>query len=384
MYLNTNNIEENKKIGIIYKNSEKHFFLTTIKEELMYGRLYQLKKNKRKYDDEKYEMELINIEKEAKQVLEVVGLRQEYIDKSPFELSEGEKKLLSFAIILMIKPDILIIEDPFCSLDKFNRLRMENLINELKIKGIKIIIEKNVDVDKGKSQKQTFLSKINMKVKLITVVFFSIFVIISKSSINDYYARNIIYIFIIIIFFLFLKIEKMDIKTLIKQFNPIFITSIFVLVFNLFIVRTGNLLYEFKKMFNLINTEFLLNIKIYDEPILNSIELFFQIMVITIISITLVKTSSPIQIMDGITSFVNIKYMNKKIKRISFIVAISLQFIPILLEEVYRIHRIQKERGINKLNIMTISSIIIPIFQNVYYHSKKIYDGMLARHFIIR
>ena len=47
----------------------------------------------------------------------MVNLPKEYLDKSPFELSSGEKESLALGIVLSLNPKLIIIDNPTSNLD---------------------------------------------------------------------------------------------------------------------------------------------------------------------------------------------------------------------------------------------------------------------------
>ena len=70
-----------------------------------------------------------------------VGLRSELLDKSPFELSGGEKRRTAIAGILAMEPEILILDEPTAGLDPGSgRNLIDNLIKLRDKNGTTIII----------------------------------------------------------------------------------------------------------------------------------------------------------------------------------------------------------------------------------------------------
>ena len=51
----------------------------------------------------------------------MVNLPKEYLDKSPFELSSGEKESLALGIVLSLNPKLIIIDNPTSNLDSRNK-----------------------------------------------------------------------------------------------------------------------------------------------------------------------------------------------------------------------------------------------------------------------
>ena len=57
------------------------------------------------------------------------GLTEDYLEKSPFELSGGEKRRVAIAGVLAMKPEVLILDEPTAGLDPKGR---EFILSEIK------------------------------------------------------------------------------------------------------------------------------------------------------------------------------------------------------------------------------------------------------------
>ena len=80
-------------------------------------------------------------EKEAKQALTQVGVKESNFKKSPFELSGGQKKRVAIAGVLAMNPKILILDEPTAALDPKGRDDILDQIAELhKVRGITIVL----------------------------------------------------------------------------------------------------------------------------------------------------------------------------------------------------------------------------------------------------
>ena len=69
--------------------------------------------------------------KRAKEVISLVGLDESYLERSPFNLSGGEKKRVSIAGILAMEPDILVLDEPTSGLDPKGRDDLLKLFMEI-------------------------------------------------------------------------------------------------------------------------------------------------------------------------------------------------------------------------------------------------------------
>ena len=67
----------------------------------------------------------------AIQALRQTGLPEEAFQKSPFDLSGGEKRRAAIAGVLAMKPEILILDEPTAGLDPMGKLQILNLLRKL-------------------------------------------------------------------------------------------------------------------------------------------------------------------------------------------------------------------------------------------------------------
>lgn len=92
-----------KKVGLVFQNPEVQLFCPTVKEDIVFGPL-QLGAGKKE------------IKERMEEVLAILGI-EHLLDRSPHQLSVGEKHKVAIASTLMIDPDILILDEPAAGLD---------------------------------------------------------------------------------------------------------------------------------------------------------------------------------------------------------------------------------------------------------------------------
>jgi len=127
--------EISKKVGIIFQNPEKQFFAETVREELAFGL-----RNRGMNEKE--------IERRVKEVAIRFGL-DKYLDKSPFDLSGGEKRRLSIASVIALEPTVLIVDEPTANLDYHYRNFMVKILRDFLKNKEKTLIIATHDIDFG-------------------------------------------------------------------------------------------------------------------------------------------------------------------------------------------------------------------------------------------
>ena len=94
-----------RKVGLVFQYPEYQLFEETVAKDVAFG-----PRNLGLSDEE--------IETRVKDSLELVGLDYEAIkDRSPFELSGGQKRRVAIAGVIAMKPQVLILDEPTAGLD---------------------------------------------------------------------------------------------------------------------------------------------------------------------------------------------------------------------------------------------------------------------------
>lgn len=107
--------ELRKKVGIVFQYPEHQLFEETVYKDIAFGA-----KNAGLSESEID----ICVRKSAK----LANLNEELFDKSPFELSGGQKRRVAIAGVLATEPEVLILDEPAAGLDPVGR---EKLLSEL-------------------------------------------------------------------------------------------------------------------------------------------------------------------------------------------------------------------------------------------------------------
>jgi len=108
-----------KKVGLVFQYPEYQLFEETIAKDIAFG-----PRNLGVSEDE--------IQKRVIESMEMVGLDYEtYKDKSPFDLSGGQKRRVAIAGVVAMKPTTLILDEPTAGLDPKGRDDILAQINKL-------------------------------------------------------------------------------------------------------------------------------------------------------------------------------------------------------------------------------------------------------------
>lgn len=105
------------KVGLVFQYPEYQLFEETVYKDIAFG-----PKNMGLGDDE--------IDRRVRETARLVGLREELLEKSPFELSGGQKRRVAIAGVMAMEPKVLILDEPTAGLDPRGRDRILGLIKE--------------------------------------------------------------------------------------------------------------------------------------------------------------------------------------------------------------------------------------------------------------
>jgi cobalt/nickel transport system ATP-binding protein len=115
-----------RAVGLIFQNPDDQLFMSTVWEDVLFGPLNYLDADKSAKAETAEKRKVI--EEEAARTLDALGISA-LKDKMPHKLSGGEKRLAALASVLVMKPEILLMDEPSAFLDPRARRR---LIAELK------------------------------------------------------------------------------------------------------------------------------------------------------------------------------------------------------------------------------------------------------------
>ena len=134
--------EIRKRVGVVFQYPEYQLFEETVEKDIAFG------PRNLGLDDEE-------VSNRVKISMDAVGLKyDEFKDKSPFELSGGQKRRVAIAGVIAMEPEVLILDEPTAGLDPSGRDEIFNLIKQLhKEKNMTVILSSHSMDDMAKLAK---------------------------------------------------------------------------------------------------------------------------------------------------------------------------------------------------------------------------------------
>ncbi len=103
------------RVGMVFQYPEYQLFEETVYKDIAFGA-----KNMGLSDDE--------VDARVRRAAAFVGLKDELLDNSPFDLSGGEKRRAAIAGVMAMEPEVLILDEPTAGLDPKGR---NNLLSQI-------------------------------------------------------------------------------------------------------------------------------------------------------------------------------------------------------------------------------------------------------------
>ena len=126
-----------ERVGMVFQYPEYQLFAETVFEDVAFG-LKNFKKD----------LSEAQVEQAVREAIETVGLSYEGVkDRSPFDLSGGQKRRVAIAGVIVTKPEILVLDEPAAGLDPLGKQEIMRLLHTLHKAWCKTVIIVSHDMD---------------------------------------------------------------------------------------------------------------------------------------------------------------------------------------------------------------------------------------------
>lgn len=125
------------KVGMVFQYPEYQLFAETVKEDVAFGL-------KNFFPDISEEEK----EKRVRNALNLAGLDYDrFAERSPFELSGGQKRRAAIAGVIVTEPEVLVLDEPVAGLDPVGKREFLTLLHDLHKKFVKTVVIVTHDMD---------------------------------------------------------------------------------------------------------------------------------------------------------------------------------------------------------------------------------------------
>lgn len=103
-----------RSVGLVFQNPDVQLFCPTVKEDIIFGPL-------------QLGIEKSEIKKRLEELIDIFAIK-DLLDRSPHQLSIGEKRKVAIASSLIINPDLLLLDEPTAGLDPLTTRHIMDLL----------------------------------------------------------------------------------------------------------------------------------------------------------------------------------------------------------------------------------------------------------------
>ncbi len=107
-----------QKVGIVFQFPEHQLFEETVMKDICYGPM-------------NFGTSRSEAERRARELIVKVGLPEEVLDKSPFDLSGGQMRRVAIAGVLAMDPDVIVLDEPTAGLDPRGQKEIMDMFYDL-------------------------------------------------------------------------------------------------------------------------------------------------------------------------------------------------------------------------------------------------------------
>ena len=117
-----------RQVGIVFQFPEQQLFDETVLKDIMFGPL-------------NYGVPEEEASRRARELVQQLGLPEDVLEKSPFDLSGGQMRRVAIAGVLAMEPDVLVLDEPTAGLDPRGRREIMDLFHRLHVeKGLTTVL----------------------------------------------------------------------------------------------------------------------------------------------------------------------------------------------------------------------------------------------------
>ena len=366
-------------VGYVMQRPECQLFAPTVAEDIAYGPRNQ-------------QLDETQVAQRVEQTMRL--LRIEHLaDKSPFELSCGQQRLVAIAGVLACNPNVLIMDEPTAGLDEGARQRVYELIRELKARNTTMLIishsqaEARTLADRiirmpgtgttgrtsagqtaGKRGENTRgpLAELDPRAAMVCtlVLMFSMFAV--NSGWQLLLATLITCVAIIT--------ARINLPRLVRAVRALLVLFVFCGLLNIFFVRTGDVVATLGP------------IPVTDDGIRIALLYACRFALVIMLGATYMEVSTPTSMAASFESLLSpLSRFGKHTQEASLVLSLALRFLPMLGKESKAIVEAQSARGGGietgslARRVRAMAAIVVPVLAGTVRHADNLSLALDAR-----
>ena len=381
-----------RTVGYVMQHPERQLFAETVAEDVAYGPSNQGLDASEAADRAMRAMRLLHIE----------HLR----DRSPFDLSGGQQRLVAIAGVIACEPKVLVLDEPTAGLDEEATARVHGLIHELKSRGVTMLVishsQEEVDeiadriITLGESEalpstgsaetgmepsagyedadvgmrdaveRPTWLERLDPRVGMLSalVLMFSAFAISSFWQL----------LLAVVLVGAVVVAGHVDVARLIASVHVFLAMFVFCGLLNIFFVRTGNAVANIGP------------IPITDDGIRIAALYACRFAVVIVVGAIFLDSTTPTAMTDAFESLLSpFARLGMHAQETALVMSLALRFLPTLGTEARAIIDAQAARGGGietgsfTDRVKALAAIVVPVFAGAIRHADNLGLALDAR-----
>ena len=386
-------------VGYVMQHPERQLFAETVAEDVAYG-----PRNQR--------LDEAQVDEHVSQAMALLHI-EHLADRSPFDLSGGQQRLVAIAGVIACQPRILIMDEPTAGLDEAATTRVHDLIQTLHSQGVTVLIishsqaeidvladrtialdaDRNVggkvrDAEPGSAvesagsknlhtlgsghakgdvrENRSFMERLDPRVKMVG----ALAVMFSAFAIRSFWQLLVAALLTGMI----VATSGIGVKQLFKSIHMFLALFVFCGLLNVFFVQSGNVLTNIGP------------IPITDDGVRIAILYACRFVAVIIVGAVFLATTTPTAITDAFEALLKpFAKIGVHAQEIALVMSLALRFLPTLGSEAKAIADAQAARGgsietgtfVQRIKAMV--SIIIPVFAGAIRHADNLSLALDAR-----
>ncbi|ETY72046.1 energy-coupling factor transporter ATPase [Bifidobacterium moukalabense] len=362
-------------VGFVMQHPERQLFAETVADDIAYGPRNQ----------HLTESQVRERVEQALRLLHIEHLR----DRSPFDLSGGQQRLVAIAGVIARNPRILIMDEPTAGLDEQATARVHELIRTLRADGVTtlIISHSQAEVDaiadrtitlesqapqktsaaaRRNGHKPSFIGGLDPRVKMVS----ALALMFSAFAINSGWQLLLAAIFTGAI----IGAAGLNPWRLLGSVHMFLMLFVFCGLLNVFFVRSGTIVARLGP------------IPITDDGIAIALLYACRFAVVIVLGATFLNTTTPTAMTDAFESLLSPwRRFGMHTQETALVMSLALRFLPTLGTEAKAIVDAQSARGgvietgSPTQRIKAMTAIIIPVFAGAIRHADNLSLALDAR-----
>lgn len=374
-----------RRVGYVMQNPEHQLFADTVAEDVAYGPRNQGLSESAVGERVREALSLLHIEHLA--------------DRSPFDLSGGQQRLVAIAGVVACRPDVLVMDEPTASLDVHAKARIHELLHTLQARGVTMLI---ITHDRAEAEelgdrvvrmpiapaldaphesvheshaptapsvpncRRSPIHRLDPRVKMVgfLAAMFTMFAVNTPVQL----ALGVTLTLAVMLF------ARLNPIRVLASIHPILALLVLMSLCNLVVVRTGTPLVAWGPF------------SITDQGVTIAVLYACRFALVIILGAVFLATTTPTAMTDAFEALLRpFARFGLHAQEIALVMSLALRFIPTLTDETRSIVDAQAARGGSietgslTQRIKAMSAIIVPVFAGTLRHADNLSLALDAR-----